>query len=82
MVVPAKKTLDVIAFFNPVDCRSLGVIKDEMQDMAPGEVIEVTANRFQRREIHAWSKKFEHRIVEERDDQGCVRIWIAKGQHA
>ncbi len=82
MSVHAKKKLDVIAFFNPIDCRSLGVIKDEMKDMAVGEIIEITANRFQQREIHAWSKKFDHQILEEHDDQGRVHIWMAKGHHA
>ncbi len=75
-----EKTLDVRGLFNPIDCRSLGVIKLALQDMRPGQVLEVLANRFQQREIQAWVKKFSHRLLHEVDEQGLVRIYIAKGQ--
>ncbi len=75
----AEKTLDVRGLFNPIDCRSLGVIKLALQDLQPGEVLEVLANRFQQREIQAWVKKFSHRLLREVDEQGLVRLYIEKG---
>ena len=78
-MIQAQKVLDVRPLFNPIDCRSLGVIKEALKDMSPGAVLEVTANRFQQREIQAWVKKFDHRIVHERDDRGLVTIYIEKG---
>ncbi len=76
----AEKTLDVRGLFNPIDCRSLGVIKLVLQELQPGQVLEVLANRFQQREIQAWVKKFSHRLLHEVDEQGLVRIYIEKGR--
>lgn len=74
----ADKELDVRPLFNPIDCRSLGVIKEALKDLRPGDILAVSANRFQQREIQAWVKKFDHRIVKEQDDQGLVTIHIEK----
>jgi len=79
-VLRAEKTLDVRGLFNPIDCRSLGVIKLALQDLQPGQVLEVLANRFQQREIQAWVKKFSHRLLREVDEQGLVRLYIEKGR--
>jgi len=76
----AEKTLDVRSLFNPIDCRSLGVIKLALQDLQPGQILEVLANRFQQREIQAWVRKFSHRLVHEVDEHGLVRIYIEKGR--
>ena len=73
------ETLNVLDLFNPVDCRSLGVIKEVIEPMAAGAVLEVTGNHFQQREIRAWAKKFEHEIVHEEDHQGLVRIFLKRG---
>jgi TusA-related sulfurtransferase len=78
-VLRAEKTLDVRGLFNPIDCRSLGVIKLALADLHPGQVLEVLANRFQQREIQAWVKKFSHRLLREVDEQGLVRLYIEKG---
>ena len=74
------KTLDVRILFNPIDCRSLGVIKEAFMDMEQGQILEVLGNRFQYREIQAWSAKFNHRIVDAIDNDGLVTIWIEKGK--
>ena len=73
------KTLDVRSIFNPVDCRSLGVIKEVIESMPEGAVLEVTGNRFQQREIHAWATKFSHAIIHEADDQGLVKMYLKRG---
>ena len=73
------KTLNVLSLFNPIDCRSLGVIKEIIEPMAEGSVLEVQGNRFQQREIHAWAKKFGHAIVHEEDEGGLVKIFLKRG---
>ena len=72
----AVNTLDVRPLFNPIDCRSLGVIKMALRSMARGTILEVLANHFQRQEIQAWVKKFSHRIVHESEADGLVKIFI------
>ena len=72
------KTLNVLSLFNPVDCRSLGVIKEVIEPMAAGAVLEVQGNHFQRREIHAWAKKFGHAIIHEEDDGGLVKMFLKR----
>ena len=82
MVAPAmkaQKTLDVRILFNPIDCRSLGVIKEALGDMKSGEILEVLGNGFQHREIEAWTRKFNHRVVEAVNEEGLVRMYIEKG---
>lgn len=73
------RSIDVRDLFNPVDCRSLGVIRTELASMQRGEILEVKANRFQSREIEAWTRKFAHRIVRITDDAGLVKVYIEKG---
>ncbi len=73
------KILNVVSLFNPIDCRSLGVIKEAIEPMAEGMVLEVQGNRFQQREIHAWAKKFGHAIVHEADDGGLVKLFLKRG---
>lgn len=75
---PVAATLDVRPLFNPIDCRSLGVIKVALREIPCGAILEVSANRFQQREIEAWVKKFSHRIVRETDGEGLVKIYIEK----
>lgn len=72
------RTLNVLDLFNPVDCRSLGVIKEIIEPMAPGSVLEVQGNRFQQREIHAWAKKFGHDVIHEEDDGGLVKMFLKR----
>lgn len=79
-MVTSSKTLDVRILFNPIDCRSLGVIKEALEGMAEGEILEVLGNGFQYREIQAWSEKFHHRIVETKEEDGLVRIYLEKGK--
>lgn len=71
--------LNVTGYFNPVDCRSLGVVRTTLATMNSGEILEVVANRFQSREIQSWSKKFRHEIVSIDDLDGQVRLKIRKG---
>ncbi len=73
------RVLDVTAYFNPIDCRSLGVIRTTLAQMQRGEVLEVHGNRFQQREIAAWTHKFKHPILKVEDDDGLVKIFIEKG---
>lgn len=73
------KTLNVLGLFNPVDCRSLGVIKEVIEPMAEGAVLEVQGNHFQQREIRAWAKKFAHAIIHEEDDEGLVKMFLKRG---
>jgi TusA-related sulfurtransferase len=47
--------------------------------MEKGEVLEVHGNRFQHREITAWTNKFKHPIVKVEDIDGLVKIFIEKG---
>ncbi len=74
----APAILNVTAYFNPVDCRSLGVIRTTLAPMESGELLEVVANRFQSREIHSWTRKFHHEIVSVRDVEGQVTLLIKK----
>ncbi len=73
------RVLDVTSYFNPIDCRSLGVIRVCLSEMQSGQVLEVHGNRFQQREIAAWTRKFKHAIVNTIDEAGLVRIFIQKG---
>jgi TusA-related sulfurtransferase len=77
MPVPSK-TLDVRDLFNPVDCRSLGVIRTTLSDMKRGEILEVVANVFQQREIEPLMKKLAHRVLKIEDQDGLVRIQIER----
>lgn len=61
-----------------MDCRSLGVIRTTLESMAKGEILEVTANGFQHREIEALMKKLKHRVIEIVDEVGQLRIYIEK----
>jgi len=70
--------LDVTTYFNPIDCRSLGIIRTTLSELQRGEILEVLGNRFQQREIAAWTKKFRHPIVREEDIEGLVKIYIRK----
>lgn len=73
------RLLNVTEYFNPIDCRSLGVIRATLAEMEKGKVLEVHGNRFQQREIAAWTKKFHHPIVGVEDIDGLVKIFIEKG---
>lgn len=73
------KVLNVTEYFNPIDCRSLGVIRTTLAPMEKGEILEVHGNRFQQREITAWTNKFKHPIVKIEDVDGLVKIFIEKG---
>jgi TusA-related sulfurtransferase len=77
--VVVHRVLNVTDYFNPIDCRSLGVIRTVLAEMERGEVLQVLGNRFQQREIAAWTKKFAHKIVKTEDDDGLVKIYIEKG---
>ncbi len=79
MVGMAARTLNVTEYFNPIDCRSLGVIRTTLAEMEKGEVLEVHGNRFQYREITAWTHKFRHPILKMEDIDGLVKIYIEKG---
>ncbi len=72
------RTLDVRAEFNPIDCRSLGIIRRELKDMPKGAVLLVLANRFQQREIQAWCGKVKQQIVSIESDIGVdlKRIYV------
>lgn len=72
------RVLDIRGLFNPVDCRSIGVIRDELTVLNPGELLEVLGNRFQHREVQAWCRKFAHPVVQIDDEDGLVRLWIEK----
>jgi TusA-related sulfurtransferase len=80
--VVAQRVLNVTDYFNPIDCRSLGVIRTTLAEMQRGEVLQVLGNRFQQREISAWTKKFAHKIVRIEDEDGLVKIYIEKGGRA
>jgi TusA-related sulfurtransferase len=71
--------LNVTEYFNPIDCRSLGVIRTTLAGMEKGEILEVHGNRFQHREIAAWTNKFKHPIIKIEDVDGLVKIFIEKG---
>jgi len=77
--VVAHRVLNVTDYFNPIDCRSLGIIRTTLMEMRKGEILQVMGNRFQQREIAAWTRKFSHRIVKIEDDDGLVKIYIEKG---
>ena len=81
MVEMAKvdRTLDARAFFNPIDCRSLDVIREELKTMEEGQVLEIFANLFQKREIESWAKKFQHPILSINNNEGLVTIHLQKG---
>ena len=74
-----RRTLDIRNLFNPVDCRSIGTIRDELKALERGDLLEVMGNRFQQREVEAWCRKFAHPVIQVRDEGGLVRIWIEKG---
>ena len=71
--------LDVTSYFNPVDCKSLGILRTTLSRMAPGECLGVVCNRFQYREISAWTKKFRHEILSAVDQDGRVVLCVKKG---
>lgn len=73
------RILNVTEYFNPIDCRSLGVIRTTLAEMEKGEILEVHGNRFQNREITAWTRKFKHLILGVEDQEGLVKIYIEKG---
>ena len=73
------KTLDARTFFNPIDCRSLDVIREELKTIEVGQVLEIYANLFQKREIEVWAKKFQHPILSEENNEGLVTIHLQKG---
>ena len=77
--VEAERTLDARAFFNPIDCRSLDVIREELKTMKEGQVLRILANLFQKREIEAWAKKFQHPILSSHNDEGLVTLYLQKG---
>lgn len=77
--VEVHRVLNVTEYFNPIDCRSLGVIRTTLAEMKKGEVLQVLGNRFQQREIAAWTKKFAHTILRTEDEEGLVKIYIEKG---
>ena len=77
--VKADKTLDARAFFNPIDCRSLDVIREELKTMEEGQVLEIFANLFQKREIESWAKKFQHPILSAESNEGLVTLYLQKG---
>lgn len=77
--VEADRTLDARAFFNPIDCRSLDVIREELKTMKEGQVLRILANLFQKREIEAWAKKFRHPILSSHNDEGLVTLYLQKG---
>ena len=77
--VKADKTLDARAFFNPIDCRSLDVIREELKTMEEGEILEIYANLFQKREIEVWAKKFRHPILSAANQEGLVTLHLQKG---
>lgn len=72
------RTLDVRAEFNPIDCRSLGMIRQELKEMPKGSVLLVLANAFQQREIQAWCGKVKQQIVSIESDAGAdlKRIYV------
>ncbi len=72
------KTLDVRDLFNPVDCRSLGIIRTTLRDMNRGEVLEVIGNVFQQREIEPFMKKLAHPILKIEEEGGLVKILIER----
>ena len=72
------KTLDVLELFNPVDCRSLGIIRITLNDMNRGEVLEVIGNVFQQREIEPFMKKLGHPILQIEEQEGVVKIQIER----
>ena len=77
--IVVSRVLNVTDYFNPIDCRSLGVIRTTLAEMNRGEILQVLGNRFQQREIGAWTKKLSHRIVKTEDEEGLVKIFIEKG---
>lgn len=72
------RTLDVRAEFNPIDCRSLGMIRQELREMPKGSVLLVLANGFQQREIQAWCGKVKQEIVSIESDASADlrRIYV------
>jgi len=77
--VKVDRTLDARAFFNPIDCRSLDVIREELKTMKEGQVLEIYANLFQKREIEVWAKKFQHPILSATNNDGLVTLHLQKG---
>lgn len=72
------RSINVLPVFDPVNCRSLRLIKQELSQMGAGEVLEVVGNEFQEREIRAWVKHFGHEIAGEESGKGQVRLLIRK----
>ena len=72
------RTIDVRSYFDPVECRSLKHVKRELEGLAPRQTLEVIGNEFQSREIRAWSAKFKHQVVDERQDGDLVHLIIEK----
>jgi len=73
------RTLDVTSLFNPVDCQSLGIIRTTLSSMRIGDVLVISSNRFQKREIESWSRKFGHRLLSADDVDGRVVLRLEKG---
>lgn len=71
--------MDVLSLFNPVDCKSIGQIRLELAEIERGQILEVICNRFQHREIEAWTRKFGHQIMEIEDHDGRLSLYIEKG---
>jgi TusA-related sulfurtransferase len=77
--LPVLRTLDVRAHFNPIDCRSLSMIRRELREMPAKTVLLVMANRFQQREIEAWCGKVRHKVLSmehDREDDDLTRIYV------
>ena len=76
----ADRILDARTFFNPIDCRSLDVIREELKTMQEGQVMRIFANLLQKREIESWAKKFQHPILSATNDDGLVTLYLQKGR--
>jgi len=73
------RAMDIIALFDPVDCRGLREIKRELADMEPSQLLEVVSNPFQEREIRAWVKRFPHEIVATDVEGDRCHVYIRRG---
>jgi TusA-related sulfurtransferase len=47
--------------------------------MRIGDVLVISSNRFQKREIESWSRKFGHRLLSADDVDGRVVLRLEKG---
>jgi len=73
--------LDVRRHFNPIDCMSLKIIRQELKPMNRNDLLLVLCNLYQKREIHAWCNKVGHNIVlitNDSSDNDLIRIYIEK----